>query len=98
MSSCVEIAIFKVKNANIPRVIELSIDVINEINLHGNMISSYDILQKMDNKEEVCWQLTWVNKEKVKLISEKWSSFSSVKELESLVDEKIYFGHFSALD
>ena len=94
MSSCLEIAIFKVPKDNIPRVIELSLSIIDEINSQGKVITSHHIFKKVDDEQEVCWHLTWVSIEKVKFISEKWSSFSSTKELESLVDERIYFGHF----
>jgi len=94
MSSCSEFAIFKVSKDNIPRVIELSLSVINEINSKNKVITSHDIFQKVDNEEELCWHLTWVSIEEVKLTSEKWSSFPSTKELESLVDKKIYYRHF----
>ena len=58
------------------------------------MITSYDILQKKNVEEEICWQLTWVNKQAVESTAVKWPTFPSTKELESLVGEKIYYGHF----
>jgi len=97
MSLCYEVAIFKVEKQHIPRVIELSLLVFNEINADQPVITSYDILQKTDTIEELCWQLTWVNEEAVKLTAVKWSTFPSAKELESLVGEKIYYGHFLSM-
>lgn len=97
MSLCSEVAIFKVAKENLPRVIELSLLVFNEINAEQPMITSYDILQKNDMEDELCWQLTWVNEEAVKLTAAKWPSFKSTKELESLVGEKIYYGHFLSM-
>jgi hypothetical protein len=94
MSNCSEFAIFKVSKENIPRVIELSLLVIKEINSKETVITFHEILQKNDNEEELCWHLTWVSEEAVKLTAEKWSLFPSTKELESLVSEKVYYGHF----
>lgn len=94
MSLCSEIAIFKVAKENIPRVIELSLLVFNEINADEPMITSYDILQKTDSVDELCWQLTWVDEQAVKSTALRWSALPSAKELESLVGDKIYYGHF----
>ena len=94
MKSCLEIAIFKVSKDNISRVIELSLSVINEINALEEVILSSDIFKKVDDDEELCWHLTWVSREKINFIKGRWSSFPSVKELELLIDEKVYLGHF----
>jgi len=94
MSLCYEVAIFKVEKHNIPRVIELSLLIFNEINADEKVITSYDILQKTDVADQVCWQLTWINEQAVKSTALKWPNLPSRKELESLVGEKIYYGHF----
>ncbi|AGH80894.1 hypothetical protein PCNPT3_04760 [Psychromonas sp. CNPT3] len=94
MSHCSEFAIFKVSKKNIPRVIALSLLIIQEINASEKVVIAHEILQKTDQEEELCWHLTWVNQEAVALIAKKWSSFPSSKELESLVGEKLYYGHF----
>jgi len=97
MSHCSEFAIFKVPKENISRVIELSLLIFNEMNSSETVIISHEILQKIDNEEELCWHLTWVSKEAVKLTTEKWPIFPSTKELESLVGENTYYGHFSSV-
>jgi hypothetical protein len=94
MSLCYEVAIFKVEKHNIPRVIELTLMVFNEINADKQVITSYDILQNTESEDQLCWQLTWVNEQAVKATAVKWSTFPSAKALESLVGEKIYYGHF----
>lgn len=94
MNKCSEITIYRVSKVNIPRVIELSLAIIDEINTQEQLITSYEILKKTDNDEELCWRLTWINKQAVKLINDNWSSLPSAKELMSLVKEKIYYGHF----
>lgn len=94
MSLCYEVAIFKVEQKNISRVIELSLKIFNEINAEQQMITSYDILQKTDVGDELCWQLTWVNEDAVKATAAKWPTFPSTKALESLVGGKVYYGHF----
>lgn len=97
MSACSEVAIFKVPKENIPKVIALSLLIFDEINKQGIVVTSHEILQKTDNEEELCWYLTWVNQEAVKLTTEKWPSFPSTKALELLVGDKVYFGHFNRL-
>jgi len=94
MSLCREVAIFKVDKENMSRVIELSLLIFKEINAEQACINSYEILQKTESENELCWLLTWVSEEAVKVSAEKWSSFASTKELEQLVGEKIYYGHF----
>ncbi|MBB1274428.1 MULTISPECIES: hypothetical protein [Psychromonas] len=94
MSLCHEVAIFKVEQQNIPKVIELSLLIFNEINANETLITSYDILQKTGVEDEICWQLTWVDQQAVKSTALKWPTFPSTKALESLVGEKIYYGHF----
>ena len=97
INTCSEIAIFKVPEKNRARVIELSLSIVKEINADKTVILSHEILSKIDNSEEICWHLTWLNKEAVTLIAKKWQSFPSSKELESLVTDKIYYGHFVSL-
>ena len=94
MKSCSEFAVFKVPLANIPRVIELSLCIFDEINLSETLITSHEILQKTDDAEEICWHLTWISKEAAQSTTEKWPHYPSTKELESLVGEKLYYGHF----
>jgi len=97
INTCSEIAIFKVPEKNRARVIELSLSIVKEINADKTVILSHEILSKIDCSEEICWHLTWLNKEAVDLIAKKWKSFPSAKELESLVTEKMYYGHFTKL-
>ncbi|GLS90200.1 hypothetical protein GCM10007916_12670 [Psychromonas marina] len=94
MSSCSELTIFKVSKENIPKVIALSLLIIDEINANETVITSHNILQKTDNEEELCWHLTWINKEAAQLNTEKWPNLPSTKALMSLVGEKVYYGHF----
>ena len=94
MNTCSEIAIFKVPKENRARVIELSLSIVKEINADKTVILSHQILSKTDDDEEICWHLIWLNTEAVALISKKWQSFPSTNELESLVTDKIYYGHF----
>jgi quinol monooxygenase YgiN len=97
MSLCYEVAIFKVEQQNMARVIELSLKIFNEINAEQPAITSYDILKKTGVEDELCWQLTWVNEAAVKTTTAKWPTFPSTKALESLVGEKVYYGHFLSL-
>lgn len=97
MSKCSEFAVFKVSKENRPRVIELSLFIFNEMNSNGTVISAHEILQKTDNDEELCWHLTWLNQEVAKSTTEKWPTFPSTKEFQSLVDDNIYYGHFIGL-
>ena len=43
---------------------------------------------------EVCWQLTWANAEAVQASKRMWSTYPSSAEIERLVGEKLYYGHF----
>jgi hypothetical protein len=97
MDYCSEFAVFKVSKENISRVIELSESLFLEINALEKVIFFHEILQKIDNPEEICWHLIWASEEKVKLTAQKWTTFPSSKALESLVDEKRYYGHFIPL-
>tara|TARA_R110001583_G_scaffold9433_13_gene44823 strand:- start:3551 stop:3847 length:297 start_codon:yes stop_codon:yes gene_type:complete len=94
MPSCSEITIYKVAKENIPRVIALSLTIIAEMNENETVITSHEILQSTDNEEELCWQLTWVSEQAVKIYTEKWPNLPSANELMSLVDAKVYCGHF----
>ncbi|MFT5757355.1 MAG: hypothetical protein ACI9LM_002084 [Alteromonadaceae bacterium] len=91
---CTEFAVFKVCKENIRRVAELSKAIFTEMNAEEKVISSFQILQKIDNEEELCWHLTWVSAEAAKTTTEKWPSFPSTKAFQSLVDENKYYGHF----
>lgn len=97
MSLCYEVAIFKVEKKHMPRVMALSLLLLYEINQAGIVISSYDIIQNTESDDQLCWQLTWVNQDAVKATAKKWASFPSSQEIESLVGEKIYYGHFLSL-
>jgi len=94
MSNCSELTIYKVKKENIKRVIELSLSIIAEINEKETVITSYKILQKTDNEEELCWHLTWINENAVQQYTKKWPDLPSANELMSLVDAKLYSGYF----
>lgn len=93
-SYCEEFAIFNVTERNYSRVIELSLSIFEEINAEEELIIAHNIFQKTDNNEELCWHLTWKNKEAVDATATKWPSYPSTKELESLVGDKLYYGHF----
>jgi hypothetical protein len=67
------------------------------MNSNGTVISSHEVLQKTDNEEEICWNLTWIDKEAAKLTTEKWPTYPSTKEFQSLVGENVYYGHFVSL-
>jgi len=97
MSTCSEITIYKVAKGNIPRVIELSLSIIAEMNANEIVITSHEILQSTDNEEELCWHLTWVSEEAVQLYTERWPNLPSSNELMSLVAAKVYCGHFVAV-
>ncbi|MFT4835987.1 MAG: hypothetical protein ACJAYB_000306 [Psychromonas sp.] len=97
MGTCSEFAVFKVSKENLASVIELSESLFMEINALEKVIVFHEILQKTDNPEEICWHLIWSSEESVKLTTEKWTTFPSSKALESLVDEKRYYGHFMPL-
>lgn len=97
MSLCSEVAIFKVLKTDIPQVMHLSLSIFEEINRHGALISSYDILLSTTSDDEVCWQLTWTSEEAVKLAAELWHTLPSREALELLVGDKIYYGHFTSL-
>jgi len=98
MSHCSEFAVFKVSKENLARVIELSESLFREINALETVIISHEILQKTDDPQEICWHLIWSSEESVKLTAQKWTTFPSSKALESLVDEKRYYGHFVPIE
>lgn len=97
MNKCTEFAVFKVAEENRSRIVELSLSIFREMNSNGVVISSHELLQKTDCDTEICWHLTWVSKEAAKLTTEKWPSFPSTKEFQSLVGENVYYGHFVGL-
>ena len=94
MSSCSELTIYKVLKENIPKVIELSLSIINEMNENETVITAHKIGKKIDNNEELCWRLTWVNEQAYQLYTVKWPDLPSCNELMSLVETKIYHGLF----
>jgi quinol monooxygenase YgiN len=94
MSHCTEFAVFTVKKEKQARVIELSERLFGEMNSEKKVLISHDILRKTDNDEEICWHLIWRDEDAVKENAQKWSSFPSSPELESLVGERLYYGHF----
>lgn len=97
MGYCSEFAVFNVSQENLARVVELSESLFLEINALEKVIISHEILQKTDDPREICWHLIWSSEESVKLTAQKWTTFPSSRELESLVDEKRYYGHFIPL-
>jgi len=97
MSLCSEFAVFKVSKENKNRVIELSLSIFNEMNANGTVIINHEILQKVDNEEELCWHLSWVNQEVAKNTTAKWPTFPSTKEFQSLVGDNVYYGHFISI-
>ncbi|NQZ24127.1 MAG: hypothetical protein HRT53_19030 [Colwellia sp.] len=94
MNKCAEFAVFKVSKENKARVIELSLAIFNEMNAKGIVITAHEILQKTDDGAEICWHLTWKNKEVAKATTQQWPSFPSTKEFQSLVGKNVYYGHF----
>ena len=98
MSNCTEFAVFKVTSENSARVVELSKSIFAEMNADEEVIISYQILQKTDDAEELCWLLTWKSAEVAQLTTAKWPTFKSTAEFQSLVAENIYYGHFVSSD
>jgi hypothetical protein len=94
MSQCSEFAVFNVCKENKSRVVELSLCIFNEMNSAGIVITAHEILQRTDNEVELCWHLTWINKEAAKLTTEKWPTFPSTQEFQSLVGDNVFYGHF----
>jgi len=97
MTTCTEVAIFNVAKENIAQVKTLSLSLFDEINADEILIISHNIFQQVDNDEQLCWLLTWRNKEAAQSTSKKWPHYPSTKTLESLVGEKVYYGHFAEL-
>lgn len=94
MPHCSEFAVFSVIKENQKRVIELSELLFKEMHNEREVLISHHILRKTDNAEEICWQLVWLNEEVVAENNKNWSKFPSSAELESLVGERLYYGHF----
>jgi len=97
MPHCHEFAVFTVKKESQARVIELSQSLFKEMNSDKKILVSHEILEKTDNEEEICWHLVWINQTTVEENKQKWSTFPSSAELESLVGERLYYGHFVAV-
>ncbi|MCJ8347521.1 hypothetical protein MJH12_18430 [bacterium] len=96
MNQCTEFAVFKVKEENIQRVRELSELIFSEMNLEKKVILDYQVLCKTDAKDTLCWHLTWLDEQSAQSTTQKWPSFPSTKEFQSLVLENLYYGHFIA--
>jgi len=94
MNVCTEFAVFKVAQENIQRALELSYLIFEEMNSSKTVITSYEVLKKIDNDEELCWHLTWVNAETAKETTSMWPTFPSTSEFQSLVGKNVYYGHF----
>ena len=94
MTPCTEFAVFRVKKENIDQVIALSKRIFAEMNAGGEVITAYQVLTKTDDPEQICWHLTWVDAETAKATTEKWPTFASTKDFQSLVEKDIYYGHF----
>jgi len=92
---CTEIAVFRVKKADLDQVIALSKAIFSEMNAKGEVITAYQVLTKTDDPEQICWHLTWVDADTAKAITEQWPTFSSTKAFQSLVEKDIYYGHFA---
>jgi len=97
MSTCTEFAVFKVKQENKQRVIELSEMIFSEMNKDEEVILKYDILENTKNIEELSWYLIWLNKETAENTTAKWPTFPSTKEFQSLVGDNIYYGHLESV-
>ncbi len=94
MNQCTEIAVFKVAQEHIEQAIALSQAIFSEMNADGEVITSYQLLVKTDNPEELCWHLTWISAEAAKVTTQKWPTFASTKEFQGLVVKDLYYGHF----
>ncbi len=94
MAHCTEFAVFTVEKENHARVIELSEQLFAEMNNDRKVLISHEILRKTDNNDEICWHLVWLDEDAVNENAQKWSSFPSSAELESLVGDRLYYGHF----
>lgn len=94
MEVCTEFAVFKVVPDKIQRAIELSRAIFMEMNQEKVVITDFQILQKTDTPNELCWHLTWLDSQVAKDTTQKWPSFPSTKEFQSLVEKDLYYGHF----
>ena len=94
MSQCTEFSVFQVAKENVNKAIELSESIFSEMNEMGKVITSSNVLVKTDNPEEICWHLEWVNAEAAKTTTEKWPTFPSTKEFQSVVVKDLYYGRF----
>ena len=94
MNTCTEFAVFQVAKENVSKVIELSEAIFSEMNKDVKVITSSNVLVKVDNPEEVCWHLEWVSAEMAKSTTAKWPSFPSTKEFQGLIVKDLYYGHF----
>ena len=97
MPACTEIAIFRVKAADQPRALELSRAIFAEMNADGEVMTSFAIMAKSDDEEELSRRLNWASLEAAKEMTSRWPTFKSTKEFQGLVDKNIYFGHFLTL-
>lgn len=94
MNQCTEFAVFRVEKESVSKVIDLSKAIHSEMNEANKVIISSNVLLKTDNPEEICWHLEWVSVEAAKTTTEKWPTFASTAEFQSLVTKNLYYGHF----
>lgn len=94
MTHCTEFAVFTVKKDKQARVIALSEQLFIEMNTEREVLISHEILRRTDNSEAICWHLIWRDEAAVLENSKRWSSFPSSEELEALVGERLFYGHF----
>lgn len=98
MIPCIEIAVFQVKEGSLEQAIALSKAIFSEMNALETVITDYQILKKIDNPNELCWQLTWANEGVAKETTLKWPIFNSTKPFEDLVIKDLYYGHFQSTE
>jgi hypothetical protein len=94
MNKCTEFAVFQVAKENIDKAIALSNAIFSEMNKESKVITSSNVLVNSDNPEEICWHLEWVSATAAKTTTEKWPTFPSTKEFQSMVVKDLYYGHF----
>lgn len=58
--------------------------------------SESDDAENTGDLVEVCWHLTWANTAAVQVSKGKWPTYPSSAEIQRLVGNKLYYGHFIA--
>jgi len=74
----------------------LSKMIFSEMNADKEVIVSHLLLNKIDNPDELCWNLTWTSPAAAKETTQKWPTLPSTKEFQALVVKDLYYGHFVA--